>query len=149
MGRTEQSIFEQFSYWRAAIDSVAPPQEAEIMVFVGCGTSYNLALSLAALANARGRAAIYLAELPGRWPASFLDHQPPPELLAELRSIYLEAGPNLEFTNMAPRPFDLGPVSDVAGETWRTFAKWPILRTLTVWCLFALLLGTAFYLTRL
>ena len=71
------------------------------------------------------------------------------ELLAELRSIYLEAGPNLEFTNMAPRPFDLGPVSDVAGETWRTFAKWPILRTLTVWCLFALLLGTAFYLTRL
>ena len=58
MGRTEQSIFEQFSYWRAAIDSVAAPREAEIMVFVGCGTSYNLALSLAAMANAAGRAAI-------------------------------------------------------------------------------------------
>jgi hypothetical protein len=98
---------------------------------------------------ARGRAAIYLAGLPERWPASFLDHDPPPELVAELRSIFLEAGPNLEFTNMAPRPFDLGPVSEVAGGTWRTFAKWPILRTLTVWCLFALLLGTAFYLTRL
>jgi glucosamine--fructose-6-phosphate aminotransferase (isomerizing) len=58
MGLTEQTIFEQFSYWRAAIGPVAAPREAEIMVFVGCGTSYNLALSLAAMANAAGRAAI-------------------------------------------------------------------------------------------
>jgi glucosamine--fructose-6-phosphate aminotransferase (isomerizing) len=58
MGLTEQTIFEQFPYWRAAIGPVAAPREAEIMVFVGCGTSYNLALSLAALANAAGHAAI-------------------------------------------------------------------------------------------
>jgi glucosamine--fructose-6-phosphate aminotransferase (isomerizing) len=58
MGLTEQTIFEQFSYWRAAIGPIAAPKDAEIMVFVGCGTSYNLALSLAALANATGRAAI-------------------------------------------------------------------------------------------
>jgi len=58
MGLTEQTIFEQFSYWRAAIGPVAAPKDAEIMVFVGCGTSYNLALSLAALANASGRPAI-------------------------------------------------------------------------------------------
>ncbi|HVO04984.1 MAG TPA: SIS domain-containing protein [Candidatus Cybelea sp.] len=55
---TEQSIVGQFPYWRAAIAPVAPPQEAELTVFAGCGTSYNLALSLAALANAKGRAAI-------------------------------------------------------------------------------------------
>lgn len=58
MGLTEQTIFEQFSYWRAAIGPVAAPKDAEIMVFIGCGTSYNLALSLAALANAAGRPAI-------------------------------------------------------------------------------------------
>jgi glucosamine--fructose-6-phosphate aminotransferase (isomerizing) len=58
MGLTEQTILEQFSYWRAAIAPVPPPRETEVMVFVGCGTSYNLALSLAALANASGRAAI-------------------------------------------------------------------------------------------
>jgi glutamine---fructose-6-phosphate transaminase (isomerizing) len=58
MGLTEQTIFEQFSYWRTAIAPVSPPREAEVMVFVGCGTSYNLALSLAALANASGRPAI-------------------------------------------------------------------------------------------
>ena len=58
MGLTEQTIFEQFSYWRAAIAPVSPPREAPITVFVGCGTSYNLALSLAAIANAAGRSAI-------------------------------------------------------------------------------------------
>jgi glucosamine--fructose-6-phosphate aminotransferase (isomerizing) len=58
MGLTEQTIFEQFSYWRAAIGPAEAPKDAEILVFVGCGTSYNLALSLAALANAGGRAAI-------------------------------------------------------------------------------------------
>jgi glutamine---fructose-6-phosphate transaminase (isomerizing) len=58
MSLTEQTIFEQFSYWRAATGPAAAPQDAEITVFVGCGTSYNLALSLAALANAAGRAAI-------------------------------------------------------------------------------------------
>jgi glucosamine--fructose-6-phosphate aminotransferase (isomerizing) len=72
MGLTEQTIFEQFSYWRAAIGPVAAPKDAEIMVFVGCGTSYNLALSLAAIANASGRAAIAVPG--GEWlngPQSF------------------------------------------------------------------------------
>ena len=58
MGLTEQTIFEQFPYWRTAIAPVPPPKAAPVTVFVGCGTSYNLALSLAALANASGRAAI-------------------------------------------------------------------------------------------
>lgn len=58
MGVTEQTIFEQFPYWRAAAGPLAPLAEAEVTVFVGCGTSYNLALSLAALANNAGRPAI-------------------------------------------------------------------------------------------
>jgi glucosamine--fructose-6-phosphate aminotransferase (isomerizing) len=68
MGRTEQSIFEQFPYWRAALAPLSPPQPAEILVFVGCGTSYNLALSLAALANASGRPAIAVPG--GEWASS-------------------------------------------------------------------------------
>jgi glucosamine--fructose-6-phosphate aminotransferase (isomerizing) len=58
MGATEQTIFEQFGYWRKAIVPRAPLGDAEVTVFVGCGTSYNLALSLAAHANAVGRRAI-------------------------------------------------------------------------------------------
>lgn len=58
MGATEQTIFEQFPYWKAALRPVAPPHEAELNVYVGCGTSYNLAVSLAALSNEAGRPAI-------------------------------------------------------------------------------------------
>jgi glucosamine--fructose-6-phosphate aminotransferase (isomerizing) len=65
MGPTEQTIFEQFPYWQKATAPLAPLADAEVTVFVGCGTSYNLALSLAALANASGRAA--LAVPGGEW----------------------------------------------------------------------------------
>lgn len=58
MGLTEQTIFEQFPYWRRAISPVAPLAASDVTVFVGCGSSYNLALSMAALANASGRASI-------------------------------------------------------------------------------------------
>ncbi len=68
MGLTEQTIFEQFPYWRTAIAPVPPPKAAPVTVFVGCGTSYNLALSLAALANASGRASIGVPG--GEWAAS-------------------------------------------------------------------------------
>lgn len=99
--------------------------------------------------TARARAAIYLADLPRRWPASFLSNQsPPPELLEQLRSTYVAAGPDLEFSNMQLRPIDLGPVSGAADETWRAFAKWPILHSVMTWGLFAGVLGAAFYLSR-
>ena len=58
LGPTEQTIFEQFSYWQKAIEPLEPLPEAPITVFIGCGSSYNLSLSLAALANAKGRRAI-------------------------------------------------------------------------------------------
>jgi glucosamine--fructose-6-phosphate aminotransferase (isomerizing) len=74
MGLTEQSIVEQFSYWRAAIAPVGPPADAEILVFVGCGTSYNLALSLAALANGSGRPAIAVSG--GEWANAPQNHWP-------------------------------------------------------------------------
>jgi hypothetical protein len=98
---------------------------------------------------ALGRAAIFLADLPTRWPASFLNFRdPPPEVLERLRTTYLAAGPDLDFSNMGPRPIDLGPISYAAGETWRKFAKWPALRGAFIWSLFLGLLGTAFFLTR-
>src|SRR6185312_1431500 len=58
MNTTEKVIFEQFPYWEKAIGSIPAPHDAELTVFVGCGTSYNLALSLAALSNLAGRPAI-------------------------------------------------------------------------------------------
>lgn len=72
MGATEQTILEQFPLWRKAIAPLAPLQDADVTIFVGCGTSYNLASSLAAQANARGRRSIAVPG--GEWanrPASY------------------------------------------------------------------------------
>lgn len=98
---------------------------------------------------ARGRAAVFFSGLPERWPAAFLGRSTPPEdLAARLHTTYLEAGPDFEFSSMVPRPIDLGPLSSVADETWRTFAKWPVLRGLTMSALFVLAFGAAFYLVH-
>lgn len=58
MGATEQTIFEQFPYWQQAAGRLEPLAQAGLTAFVGCGSSYNLALALAALANAAGWQAI-------------------------------------------------------------------------------------------
>jgi glucosamine--fructose-6-phosphate aminotransferase (isomerizing) len=58
MNTTEKVIFEQFRYWEKAIGSNARTYGEELLVFVGCGTSYNLALALAAYSNMAGRKAI-------------------------------------------------------------------------------------------
>jgi hypothetical protein len=99
--------------------------------------------------HARGRAGVYLTGLPVRAPESFLDHRPlPGELEEELQATYLQAGPDLEFVNMGPRPIDLGPISGMADGTWRTFDKWPVLRGLVLWGLFLGLLVLAFVTVR-
>jgi len=98
---------------------------------------------------AHERAAVHLTQIPHRWPGHFLTEQDPPEeLVRELRATYLEAGPDLEFSNMTPRPIDLGPVSDVADTTWRTFDKWPFLRGVATWALYLGALALALYALR-
>lgn len=97
----------------------------------------------------RGRLALAMANVPERWPEHFLGPDPlPGELAAAMRDCFLEAGPDLQFTNMAPRPIDLGPIASVAGGTWSTFKKWPLIKGLFLWVLFLSGLGAIFYLTR-
>lgn len=55
---TEQTIFEQFDYWRSAQLPAALADKARTYAIIGCGTSYNLALSLAASFVEQGYAAI-------------------------------------------------------------------------------------------
>ncbi len=58
MNTTEKVIFEQFPYWEKALGSNGSTDRGEQLVFVGCGTSYYLAQTLAASANKAGRPAI-------------------------------------------------------------------------------------------
>lgn len=99
---------------------------------------------------ARGRAAIHLARLPEHWPEAMLvlPSPLPPEVRERVRATYLAAGPDFDLSSMVPRPIDLGIVSSLADETWRTFAKWPVLRGAFMCGVFLTLLGTCFYLVR-
>jgi glucosamine--fructose-6-phosphate aminotransferase (isomerizing) len=55
---TERSIFEQFRSWRDAPQEVGRAVPALPHVVIGCGTSFNIALSLAACLNLQGVQAI-------------------------------------------------------------------------------------------
>jgi hypothetical protein len=98
--------------------------------------------------EARGRAQLLLAQAPVLWPEQLLQFPPSPEMTAAIQSVSLPVKRPLRQTSMTPQPIDLGPVSEVAHETWKTFDKWPVLRGLTVWLLFSLLLAAVFYVVR-
>ena len=68
MNTTEKVIFEQFPFWEKALDRTPAAAVSKLKVFVGCGTTYNLALSLAAHSNSAGQPAIAVPG--GEW----LDH---------------------------------------------------------------------------
>ena len=74
MNATERSIFEQFDFWRKAeIESPLPSADTRYVV-IGCGTSYNLAMSVASQFVANGREAIAVPA--GEWlhrPQSYLN----------------------------------------------------------------------------
>ncbi|HYC69803.1 MAG TPA: hypothetical protein VEB66_01265 [Opitutaceae bacterium] len=98
---------------------------------------------------ARGRARVLLAGLPARWPSAFLSPVLPAPARAAISAIPLHATPDLrDTTSMVPQPLDLGPVSEVAEGTWRTYDKWPVLRALTIWLLFFCLLAAVLYTVR-
>jgi hypothetical protein len=91
--------------------------------------------------RARGRLALVMAGVPVLWPEYFLsDETPPPELVAAMKATYLEAGPEVVFTNMAPRAIEF-PLVRAADETWETFRRLPALRATAGWIAIIGLLG--------
>jgi len=96
-----------------------------------------------------GRLALLLSDGPEKWPQAFLDEQHvPPEFGQAMRESFIQAGPDMAVSSMVPRPIDLGPISEAAGETLERFEQWPLLRTLFLWLLFAGALVGTFYATR-
>jgi hypothetical protein len=60
----------------------------------------------------------------------------------------IEAGPDLAVSSMVPRPIDLGLIPEAAGDTIERFERWPLLRALLLWMLFAAALAGIFFATR-
>lgn len=96
-----------------------------------------------------GRVAMLLCDGPQKWPYAFLDERSiPGDFAKAMRARALQAGPDMAVSSMAPHPIDLGPIPEAAGETLEKFEKWPILRALLLWLVFAGALAGIFYATR-
>lgn len=96
-----------------------------------------------------GRLALLLCDGPEKWPYAFLDEkQIPGDLAQAMRARVIEAGPDMAVSSMVPRPIDLGPIPEAAGETMERIERFPLVRTLLLWVVFAGALAVIFYATR-
>ena len=94
--------------------------------------------------STRGRLALLLADMPGKWQDQFLRPGPwPQEFVGAMRETYFRAGPDFQLSKMAPRSLDLGPIT-----TLTNLGRLPYFRMTLVWTLFALLLVVVFILTH-
>lgn len=94
--------------------------------------------------STRGRLALLLADMPGRWQEQFLRPGPwPEEFITAMRETFLRAGPDFQLSQMAPRPLDLGPIAKLTN-----LGRLPYFRMIFIWTMFALLLVVVFWLTH-
>jgi hypothetical protein len=95
--------------------------------------------------STRGRLALLLADMPGRWQDQFLRPGPWPEEFTDaMRETFLRAGPDFQLSKMTPRPLDLGPIT-----TLGNLGRMPYFRMILAWSLFALLLVVLFLFTHM
>jgi len=89
--------------------------------------------------STRGRLALLLVDMPGKWQEQFLHPPPwPDEFIKAMREAYLRAGPDFQLAKMAPRPLDLGPIATLTNLSLLPFRKM-IFVWLTLVLLFVLL----------
>jgi len=94
--------------------------------------------------STRGRLALLLADMPGRWQDQFLRPGPwPAEFVEAMRETFFRAGPDFQLSKMVPRPLDLGPITALTN-----LGKLPYVRIALVWGGFIVLLIVAFRLTH-
>jgi hypothetical protein len=94
--------------------------------------------------STRGRLALLLADMPGKWQGQFLRPGPwPEEFTSAMREAFLRAGPDFQLSKMTPRPLDLGPIT-----TLGNLGRMPYFRMFFAWTVFALLLVAIFIFTH-
>ena len=94
--------------------------------------------------STRGRLALLLADMPGKWQDQFLRPGPwPEEFVESMRESFFRAGPDFQLSKMVPRPLDLGPITRLTN-----FGRLPYVRMALAWLGFALLLFVVFKLTH-
>lgn len=94
--------------------------------------------------STRGRLALLLADMPGRWQDQFLRPGPwPAEFVRAMREAYLRAGPDFQLASMEPRQLDLGAVGTIT-----KISRLPYFKMAAIWIAFILLLALFFLMTH-
>jgi hypothetical protein len=94
--------------------------------------------------STRGRLALLLADMPGKWQDQFLRPGPwPEEFVQAMQKTYLQAGPDFQLSKMAPRPLHFGPMT-----TLTNFTRLPLKKMVAIWMIFGLILILIFFLTH-
>ena len=94
--------------------------------------------------STRGRLALLLVDMPGKWQEQFLHPPPwPEEFIKAMRDAYLRAGPDFQLAKMAPRPLDLGPMATLSNLSMLPFRK-----MIFVWLTLVLLFIALFVVTH-
>ena len=95
---------------------------------------------------ARGRLALLLAGMPGKWQGVFLTPAPwPPEFVESMKKSYLAAGPQFAQLTMNPRPLELNAIGSGAAQWWETMDRQPVVRFMFVGMLIGLLILTVWF----
>jgi hypothetical protein len=118
------------------MDRVVTEWFAEVLQEPATGTDQML--------STRGRLALLLADMPGKWQDQFLQPKPwPAEFVGAMQKAYLRAGPDFQLSQMTPRPLHLGPFT-----TLTNFTKLPYVKWVALWIFFGLALILIFVFTH-
>jgi hypothetical protein len=117
------------------MDQVVTEWFAQVLQESPTGTDHML--------STRGRLALMLVDMPGKWQEQFLRPGPwPEEFVSAMQEAYLRAGPDFQLAKMAPRPLDLGPIATL------TNFKLPYKKWALIWIACGLLLIAIFVATH-
>jgi len=98
---------------------------------------------------ADGRVALFLCDAPLRWPYAFLENRNIPEdFKTAMSTSLMRAGPELQISNMVPRPIDLGLFPELADDTLDALNRRPLIKALVGWLIFLAILTYLFWTTR-
>jgi len=118
------------------LDSVVTEWFAQVLQESPAGADHML--------TTRGRLALLIADMPGKWQEQFLRPGPWPEAFVKaMREAYLRAGPDFQLSKMTPRPLDLGPIT-----TLTSLRQTSLRKMVLIWIIFALALIAIFVVTH-
>jgi hypothetical protein len=95
---------------------------------------------------ARGRLALLLAGMPGKWQGVFLTPAPwPAEFVESMKKSYLAAGPQFAELTMIPKPLELNALGTGAAQWQETMNRRPIFRKIFALVVISLIIGSIYF----